>query len=293
MVTTLKDPVSQVLDEQEYHEVVKHRIDLADYDSLCEHAPALKALSNNKSFLANIMTRDLVAYMDGAQNRTFNPNSIIVFHARDYTVRANVWMPLHTDANKRSLEKRAFSYHAPHDHNYNFTTVGYYGVGYESALYEHEFPEGQRPEEGDLDLRFIERIQLHEGTTMSYRAFRDVHEQHPPADVSVSLNLLAHPSELSGQKQFFFNVPGKAIASVVGNSFEALAAHIRMSRHIGDDDTIEPLMMLAQTHQAISVRQAALDELMAMKPVDADYFRREAGGLSIRPAKAHPALTEA
>ena len=107
---------------------------------------------------------------------------------------------------------------------------------------------------------------------MVYRAFEDVHAQQPPDEVSVSLNLMAHPPELARQRQYFFDMESGTIATAVGNGYEAFGLFIRMARHVGDGNTLDTLLTLAKTHAATVVREAALEQLLAMSPGDAEYF---------------------
>jgi hypothetical protein len=289
MVVKFTEAVDHLLELDEYHEFVQTEIDLCDFDCLCESAPALKALANNRKFLGQVINRELETYLDGGKNWSFNANSIILFKAPSYTIRANIWAPLDPDPQKQRLEATAYSYFAFHDHNFHFVTAGYLGSGYESVIYRHEFEKDRGELGAAADLRYVERTRLRQGDVMVYRAFADVHAQQPPDEVSVSLNLMAHPPEFSGQRQYFFDMETRTIATAVSNGYEAFGAFIRMARHVGDANTLDPLMALAQTHSATAIREAALEQLLAMSPDDAEYFLSSLGtGRDPRPPLRPP-----
>src|SRR6266436_3050621 len=156
MVVKFTEVVDHILQPDEYHEFVQAEIDLYDFDCLCESAWALKALANNRKFLGRAINRELKTYLDGGKNRSFNSNSIILFKAPSYTIRANIWAPLDPDPQKQRLEATAYSYFAFHDHNFHFVTVGYLGSGYESVIYRHEFKKDRGDLRAAVDLRYVE-----------------------------------------------------------------------------------------------------------------------------------------
>lgn len=79
----------------------------------------------------------------------------------------------------------------PHDHNFDFLTLGYFGPGYWSDYYEYDYGEvtGWRGE-AVPSLRRIERSRLEQGKLMLYRAHIDVHAQYAADALSVSLNIM-------------------------------------------------------------------------------------------------------
>jgi hypothetical protein len=245
---------------------------LSDYECLCDSAWALKSLSNNRTFLAEAINRELRTFLDGGRCPSLTANSITLFNTRSYTIRANIWAPLGSEPRKHRLEATAFSYFAYHDHNFHFVTAGYLGSGYETVLYRHRFERDRGAPNATADLRYVEQIRLRRGDVMVYRAFEDVHAQLPPDEVSISLNLMAHPPEIARQPQYFFDMDTRTIASAVSDGHDVFGTFIRMAQHIGDANTPELLMALAGAHPAPVVRDIALQQLMVLCPQESDYF---------------------
>lgn len=273
MVVKFDAPVTRMMDVDEYHDFVREEIDLEDFDCLCETAWALKCLANNRTFLTRAVNTELGSYLAGRCNNAFNANSVILFRARDYTVRANLWLPLSTDRQRQALEATAFSYFACHDHNFHFVTAGYLGSGYESLLYHQDRMGAEQP--GDrVSLAFIEKIRLGQGDLMAYRAFADAHTQEPPEEFSVSLNLMAHPPGLASHRQYFFDVEAETISTAVGNGHESFANFIGMAGELGNGNTVELLLDLARDHPIDTIRVGAADALARLCPQETAYFHR-------------------
>ena len=93
MARKLNADVTQIMELEEYDIFVREKIDLGDFDSLCETAWALKALANNRSFLARAANQKLQDCLDGKRPGYFTANSIIFLQRDFYTVRANIWGP--------------------------------------------------------------------------------------------------------------------------------------------------------------------------------------------------------
>jgi hypothetical protein len=272
MVVKFTDAVEDVWQPDEYHDFVQAEIDLSDFDSLCDSAWTLKALANNRTFFSDAINNELKAYLDGGTNPGFTAYSLILFNARSYTIRANIWAPLDAEPSRRQLQATAFSYFAAHDHNFHFVTAGYLGGGYETVLYRRQF-EGDRGCPGSAaKLQYLEHARLRQGDLMAYRAFEDVHAQLPPDEVSISLNLMAHPPEFADQRQYFFDMERQIIATPVGDGYETFRTFIRMAQHVGNPNTIDMLLALARTHSVTTIREAALEQLLALCPGDADHF---------------------
>ena len=277
MVVKFTDAVEDVLQPDEYHDLVQAEIDLSDFDSLCDSAWALKALANNRTFFGNAINQELKAYLDGGKNQGFTAYSLILFNAPSYTIRANIWAPLDVDPRRQQLQATAFSYFAVHDHNFHFVTAGYLGSGYKTVLYRHQFERERGCPGSAVKLQYLEHARLRQGDLMAYRAFEDVHAQLPPDEVSISLNLLAHPPKFANQRQYFFDMEKRTIATPVGDGYETFGTFIRMAQHVGDANTIEMLLALASTHSVTTIREAALEQLLALCPGDADHFLSSCG----------------
>lgn len=69
-------------------------------------------------------------------------------------------------------------------------TVGYYGPGYETELYQYNPKEVNGYVGETVELEHLGRTKLPNGRVMVYREKVDVHTQFPPAQLSVSLNLM-------------------------------------------------------------------------------------------------------
>ncbi len=170
-------------------------------------------------------------------------------------MRANIWLAKNDPLLRVSGEK-SFFYHVPHDHNFNFLTVGYWGPGYGSDYYEYDYSQVVGYPGEPVELKFIERANLEEGKLMLYRAYRDVHDQLPAESLSVSLNIMQSTSFTHLRPQYIFDEP---------------CQHINKST-VTNDSSVEPLFTLA----AEMGNENALDFLfntVKSSPIEENQFR--------------------
>jgi len=172
--------------------------DPADEDSFAAAGPLLKRLGNNRRFLADIATAELKdrCTRQGLENRY--SSQVIMLHraSEKYFIRANFW-PSERDSVFKASGNSPFFYRIPHDHNFSFLTVGYLGPGYWSEYYEYDFESVVGLPGEKVDLRFIEKSRLDQGKVMLYRAHRDVHNQLPADEMSISINVMHATAALS------------------------------------------------------------------------------------------------
>ena len=168
-----------------------HGVDPADEASLAHAATWLRRLGNNRSFLGDMLVAEL-AGRHHAENEASSYGPQVVMLSRpsgDFFLRANIW-PSADEHMFRASGGGSFVYGVPHDHNFDFLTLGYFGPGYWSDYYEFDYEALDGWAGEPAGLRFIERSRLEPGKMMLYRAHRDVHAQLPPDALSVSLNIM-------------------------------------------------------------------------------------------------------
>jgi hypothetical protein len=185
-------------------------VDLADEASLAHAAALLAGLALNRDFLADRVIAALKASFANQLELSRYSAQVFLLHRsrRGYFLRANLW-PAASDAAYAASGAAAFAYGLPHDHNFSFLTTGYWGPGYVSDYYDYdaEAVDGRVGE--PLNLRFVERSQLSEGKMMLYRAHRDIHSQHPPESLSVSLNIMEEGEHLPWRDQYIVDLGQK------------------------------------------------------------------------------------
>ncbi|QGP79043.1 transposase [Sphingobium sp. CAP-1] len=206
-----------------------------DFDPSCEEglaaaAPMLRALSRNRDFLADFAIAELKARCAG--QRQGNPYSaqVILLHPPTdrYVLRAAFW-PAERDHVMRMSGPSAFLYHVPHDHGFDFLTVGYLGPGYASDYYDYD-PGGVAGADGEpVALRFVGRSQLSEGRMLLYRANRDIHAQLPAESLSVSLNILASAPGQGWRRQYRFDT----VRGVIAQCMTVASAQLLLELAVG------------------------------------------------------------
>jgi hypothetical protein len=239
--------------------------DPGDEESFAAVAPWLRRLANNREFLADLAIAELKDRCGRQSLENRYSSQVIMLHraSEKFFIRANFW-PSPRDSVFRASAISPFFYHVPHDHNFSFLTVGYLGPGYWSEYYEYDYERVIGLPGEKVDLRFIEKARLDQGKVMLYRAHRDVHDQLPADEMSVSVNIMEASSRLPFLSQYRFDVKNCEVAGILTrSSSEALLA--LAANHDGGNarDLVESF---AARHPCDRIRFAALRELAWSAP---------------------------
>jgi hypothetical protein len=206
-----------IVEPLDYAEVIarleESGVDLADPDALPGYAALLAGLSANRSFLADRVMAELKASYERQLDDNRYSAQVLLLHrsGRRFFLRANLW-PAHRDYAYAASGPAAFSYEVPHDHNFNFLTIGHLGPGYVSDYYDYDAEAVDGCEGETMKLTFTERSALSEGKVMLYRAHRDIHSQYPPDSLSISLNIMEEGAHVPWRDQYIVDLARGTIA---------------------------------------------------------------------------------
>ena len=239
--------------------------DPGDEDSLLGAARDLRRLGNDRRFLGDILIDELKR-RDGPDvaMTTYGPQVVMLSRpAGEFFLRANIW-PAPGEHVMRASGEAPFYFDVPHDHNFSFLTLGYFGPGYWSDYYEYDFEAvaGYRGE--TVNLRFVERSRLSEGRLMLYRAHRDVHVQHPADALSVSLNVMHMAPHQGWYDQYRFDVNDKRIAGILNTG--SAEAMLRVAVGLGLEDALDLAEQFGRNHPSDRMRLAGWEALAMAAP---------------------------
>ncbi len=249
--------------------------DPRDDGSLLHAAGWLRRLGNDRAFLGDLLVRELAGNTRGsAEGNSYGPQVVMLAPpgACDFFIRANIW-PSAGEHMMRASGSASFVYGLPHDHNFDFLTIGYFGPGYWSDYYEYEYEDvaGWRGE--PVDLHFAERSRLEEGRILHYRAHRDVHAQHPGEALSVSINILHASGALGWLDQYRFDLEHSQVAGILSHG--SSEAFLRIAVGLGGEEALGLAEHFAATHPSDRMRLHAWGAL-ASQADDADAVWRRA-----------------
>ena len=236
----------------------KKKLDASNEKSLISIAPDLKKLSNNKLFLAEFIAEGLKNYKHYQEENTYS-SQVIMLHpptpGTNYFVRANIW-PSKDDYLTQINGEDAFFYHKPHDHNFNFLTIGYLGSGYWSDYYEYEYSDVIGYPGENVELKFTERTNLSEGKIMLYRAHKDVHNQLPADEYSISINVMENSLINPLLDQYSFDIEKGKIKSIINNN--GTKSLFDISVIMGDENSMDIVEHIAKNHIVDRIRLNAI-----------------------------------
>jgi len=245
----------------------------ADEDSLHHAATQLRRLGNDRTFLGDLIVEQLAGrHREEDDRNSYGPQVIMLAPpgGRSFFIRANIW-PSRDEHVMRASGDASFVYGLPHDHNFDFLTLGYFGPGYWSDYYEFDYEEtvGYRGE--PVRLRFVERARLDEGKIMHYRAHRDVHAQIPADALSVSINILHAGGAQGWLDQYSFDVENRRIGRILSNG--SSEAFIRIAVGLGCEEALDLAERFARRHPSDRMRLAAWSALASVAADEAERDR--------------------
>ncbi len=243
-------------------EIASFGLDPRDAESVDYAGRMLARLGNDRDFLGNLMLAELAGRSrDEAPGDAdaYGPQVIMLARPADnFFVRANIW-PGEDDHALRASGRGAFQYDLPHDHNFHFITLGYFGPGYWSDYYEYDYAEVTGWTGEPADLRFTERARLSPGKVMHYRAHRDVHRQLPGDSLSVSLNIMHTGGAQGWLDQYRFDLVNRTVAGMLGRG--SSEAFLRIAVGLGGAEACDLAHRFGQTHPSDRLRLCAWDAL--------------------------------
>ena len=255
-----------------------------DRASLEHGALWLRRLGNNRTFLGDLLIDELAARHrgDGLDN-SYGPQVVMLAPPNgNFFLRANLW-PAADDHMVRASGGASFVYGLPHDHNFDFLTLGYFGPGYWSDYYEADYDQivGWRGEPVP-SLRFVERARLEEGKIQLYRAHVDVHAQLPAEALSVSINVMHTTGAQGWLDQYRFDLERRTIGAIVAPG--PTEAFLKVAIGLGSAEALDLGHRFARRHPSDRLRLAAWDALAAREadPAAKDALWREAEGSGSR-----------
>lgn len=251
-----------------------------DEDSLLHAAGWLRHLANNRDFLADILLGELAKrHRADDPASAYGPQVVMLSPlGGEYFLRANIW-PSRDEHTFRASGGDVFSYGLAHDHNFHFLTIGYFGPGYWSDYWEDDYESVVGAIGEPVELRFVERSRLEPGKLLHYRAHRDIHAQHPPDALSVSLNVMHAGGAQGWLDQYHFDTERGTIAGVLGPG--AAEVWLRIAVGLGGEEALDLAERFAWHHPSERMRLAAFEAqagLLAAADHDALWARAENNG---------------
>ena len=234
-----------------------------DGDSVTAAARVLRRLGNNPDFLGDLIIEELARrHREVPDENAYGPQAIMLGRAgTDCLLRANLW-PSPAEPMMRSSGAAAFAYGVPHDHNFDFLTVGYFGPGYWSDYYEADYDAIHGYTGEKVTLRSTGRHRLDLGRIQHYRAHVDVHAQLPADALSVSLNILHTGGAQGWLDQYRFDPAAGELSGILTHGASEAFLHIAVG--LGGGEAADLAHRFARTHPSDRMRLHALDALASV-----------------------------
>ena len=264
---------------EEYLEYLEKNIPINETERIFETGGMLKGISDQSDLAVTYINQYLKNFLVSGLEFRYGTQSFVLGFNGSYILRMNIWLPLdNTGKTVEEFEEKSYFYYYPHDHNFNLLTVGHYGKGYRTQIYEYDRSSIIGYPGEYVEIEELEDTTLPEGKVMAYRACKDIHTQMPPEELSISLNLLANETTASSERQYRFDLDKSQIHSEVAESrLFTKSSVFKLAGALANAETEELLIDIAQKKMPSPLRISALDSLSII--ANADTYNEIANGL--------------
>lgn len=204
----------------------------SDEHSILAQRSALASLGKNKRFLVEQLRLRLEHpsrwYVEEAKAR-HSDQSIVLARRDTYYVRVASWRPPSTQNGTTNWDNDFFSYNYAHNHSFSLLSVGLHGSGYTSQNHSLVIPPTHLKPQQAVTLAPAPSFTLAEGDVVFYRKWYDVHDQKPPADFSLSLNLLVADSTVP---QYGFDIDRSVVLSQIDGPGHKLGVLLELAQRL-------------------------------------------------------------
>lgn len=232
-------------------------------DEIREVGTWLTAYSANRMAVVSSICSELVNPGAFQHKNDLQAPTFIIYRDDRITLRLVLWLPL-----QGRFGKAPFSYEEPHDHNFDFWTVNFFGNGYRTRLYEYAYDKVSGFNDEAVTLTCCGDAVLSPGKMMFYTRSKDVHIQYPPDDLSVSLNLIVQPEQAPRQYEFGLDTTrqqGLVEARIKKGRLERYNVQESLFRglmNFGDAKSRELVLQVAQHNHNEELRAIAFNNLL-------------------------------
>lgn len=241
-----------------------------DEATLQHAALQLRRLGNNNEFLGDLIVDELSRRHEPATPlESYGPQVIMLSQpGGDFFIRANIW-PSAVEHMLRASGHAAFAFDLPHDHNFDFLTLGYFGPGYWSDYYEYDYEAVTGWCGEPVSLRYVERRRLEPGQIMHYRAHRDIHRQLAPDALSVSLNVMHSCGAQGWLDQYRFDLERGEVGAILSRG--SSEAFLRIAVGLGGEEARDLAERFGRRHPSDRMRLCAWDALASVAEDTAEW----------------------
>lgn len=245
---------------EEYVDIIESRkYDFSSHDDIIDSACYLQQLNNNKTLLAERISRELHDFQAFQKGNLYGPRVFIVLSHPKFYLRAVVWEPV----SKLESSIKGYNYDIFHDHNFDILTAGYFGPGYTTITYTYDFDKIAGCLGEKIDMKERSTFALPEGKLLLYRAKKDIHIQLPPESLSISLNLIPKTDSVR-LPQYQFDESSQRICRYLQNSGNELI--VRMAGALGNPKMTGVLEDLFEKNSNVHIRALAASSLIQLSP---------------------------
>jgi hypothetical protein len=264
---------------EEFADWADKNIDPLCDQSIISASDKLYELNQNKSFIIESICEKMMLLSSGSLNASSSQSTLHAARRNkngSIVVRSVLWTPRTNVSDRaRLLQDSVLTYSLPHDHNFSLLTIGHWGPGYTTEIFEYRNEEIVGYEGELVDIKFKEKVKLSEDKILFFKANNDIHTQFYPDDVSISLNVMVIENDAELKPQYVFDTEKGLIKGILqGHKISQLYGVFDMVDVLGfDEKMIELSTQILKTHPSDHIRNRALQSI-AKVTESTDFWKK-------------------
>jgi hypothetical protein len=247
---------------------INNKLIPGEMSTLQDCATDIQKLANNQEFLIAFVHKELNEFLNFQSKNTHSAQTLVLYGNQKFYFRVNIWPPLSKRQDIAEWQKSIFVYEEPHDHNFSFLTVGYFGGGYDTEIWEYDYNKISGIVGEEVDMKFLEKTSLSKGKAMIYRKSTDIHSQFAPNDYTVSLNVMPFETSLVQNEQFYFDLNKKTITGITPSGATGRYFITELASTLGGDKIYNKLEEISKNHTNPFLRLRCYDAMAAIHKED-------------------------
>jgi hypothetical protein len=192
--------------------------DVRDVDLRKELEDRIVFLNNTPELLHDLFVAAIEAMSLGRKTNLLTSQQFILGQNDTMAIRVNLWPALENKSSHSEANIKLYSYEDAHDHNFDFVTIGHFGPGYFTRIYEYDRDKYAGIAGEDVDLTHIADLNLRVGDMLWFQSGRHVHTQGLPATFSATINYILKDPVENSKPQFYFDIERSKILSLTDNT---------------------------------------------------------------------------
>jgi hypothetical protein len=188
----------------------------------------LRGLAADLPSIIEQLCEEIFAASDDPARLPPNSNYFNLCEAGGARLRLSLWRPNNFLSTFETLNGKPYSYDLAHDHDFDLLSVAAFGPGYLTTVYRNDA--GDQPLEigAAPRARRLGDFKMSPGSVIYYEQNYDIHAQHPPESLSMTINMIWMDRKKPKRGQYYYDQDCQTVVELADNRSTRLLSVVRL-----------------------------------------------------------------